>query len=261
VSEVTAAEPALVRRRVEGAVATLTLDSPANRNALSRRLVAELDAALDAAVADPTVRVIVLTGAGPAFCAGADLAEQRSAAPDDPPLGRLPALMQRIWSAPQPVVARLNGPVRAGGVGLAAACDLVVAPDEATFAFTEVRLGVVPAMIAVPVLRRLTPQVAHRLFLTGDTFAARTAYDIGLIDVVADPGGLDAATDGLVGRLLRGGPEAIALTKPLRDLAGAPADEVFPRLIRLSAERFASAEGQEGLRAFAEKRDPSWVGP
>jgi methylglutaconyl-CoA hydratase len=250
----------LVRRTVRRGVATLTLNSPRNRNALSRRLLAALEAELIHAIDTPDVRAIVLTGAGPAFCAGADLKEQRDADPADPPLARLPELMQLMWGCPQPIVGRLNGPARAGGVGLLASCDLVVAPADATFAFTEVRIGVVPAVISVPLSRRLAPQAMHRLFLTGETFDAATAQRIGLVDEVADPAALDAAVTRVVDELLRGAPEALAITKSLAHTIGRlPPPEGFAQVAALSAERFASAEGQEGMRAFAEKRDPSWV--
>lgn len=255
-------ESSLVRLEVEGGVATITLDSPGNRNALSHALVGQLGAAVDAAAATPEVRVILLTAAGPVFCSGADLKEQRQAAEtgSQVPLTALPTVFKKLWACPQPVVCRLNGLARAGGVGLLAACDLVVAPADVSFSFTEVRLGVVPAVIAVPVLRRLAAQTAHRLFLTGEVFDAIYAAGIGLVDEVAMEGELDGAVGRVVESLLRGAPEALALTKQLSRTVGAmPIDEAFDRMTQLSAKRFASAEGQEGMRAFAEKRDPSWL--
>src|SRR5690606_3780786 len=156
----------LVHRNVEDGVATVTLDSPRNRNALSARLLADLDAHLKAALADDAVRVIVLTGTGPVFCSGADLKEQRD--PDSAPVtASMPDVLTMIWESPKPVVCRLNGTARAGGIGLVTACDFAIAPDTATFAFSEVRLGVVPAMIAVPVLRRVNPRAAAEYFMTG----------------------------------------------------------------------------------------------
>ncbi len=255
----------LVKLKVADGVAVVTLDSPRNRNALSQQLLVDLDAALDAAITDEAVRVIVLTGEGPAFCAGADLKEQRAARESGAgsPISALPGIFSKLWECRQPVVCRLNGPVRAGGVGLMASCDLVVAPTDATFSFTEVRLGLVPAVISVPVLRRVPVQQVHRLFLTGEVFGAVTAREIGLIDVVAGEGGsdaLDAGVGEIVGMLMRGATEALALTKQLSRTIGALApDEAFARLTLLSEERFASAEGQEGMSAFAEKRDPSWI--
>jgi methylglutaconyl-CoA hydratase len=252
----------LVQLKVADGVAVVTLDSPRNRNALSRQLLADLEAALDDAIVGSGVRVIVLTGNGPAFCSGADLKEQREARQTGTasPLSVLPRIFTKIWECPQPVVGRLNGPVRAGGVGLIASCDLVVAPANVTFSFTEVRLGLVPAVISVPVLRRVPAQQAHRLFLTGEVFGAGTARDIGLIDEVAGEGALDAATDKVVEILLRGAPEALAMSKQLaHGIAALPPGEAFPRLTAISEERFASDEGQEGMNAFAEKRDPSWI--
>lgn len=224
-------------------------------------MLADLVKALDSAAADPALRVIVLTGAGPAFCSGADLKEQREARGDGmSPLALLPGIFLKLWSCPQPVVCRLNGPVRAGGMGLVASCDLVVAPATVSFSFTEVRLGVVPAVVSVPVLRRVAPQAAHRLFLTGEVFGAALACEIGLVDEVATDGELDTRVAGVVAKLMRGSPEALALTKGLAHTIGAlPPEQAFEQLTRLSEQRFASAEGQEGMLAFAEKRDPAWL--
>jgi len=182
----------LVRLEVADGVATVVLDSPHNRNALSRRLLNDLSSALAAATAHPGARVIVLTGAGTVFCSGADLKEQREAnvaGGQAQPINDLPAILMTLWTCPQPVVCRLNGPARAGGVGLLASCDLVVAPAEVTFSFTEVRLGLVPAIITVPLLRRIAPQALHRLFLTAEVFSAARAQDIGLVDAVAAAAG------------------------------------------------------------------------
>lgn len=248
----------LVRLDVVDGVATVTLDSPPNRNALSRRLLADLSVALDEAVAGS--RVIVITGAGPVFCSGADLKEQRTAASEGSPLTALPDILTTLWSCPQPVVCRLNGPARAGGVGLLAACDVVVAPEAVTFSFTEVRLGVVPAVISVPILRRVPAQAAHRLFLTGELFDATRAREIGLVDEVCADGELDARVQQVVAMLMCGAPEALALTKQLaRTVARLEPAEAFEWLAKLSEQRFASAEGREGMAAFAEKRDAAWI--
>lgn len=246
----------LVRLTAEGGVATVTLDSPRNRNALSRRLVAELRETLAAVVEDDSVRVVVLTGTGPVFCAGADLKEQ--SAGDPPP--DVPGLLSLIWDSPKPVVARLNGPARAGGLGLVTACDIAVGPDTATFAFSEVRLGVVPAMIAVTCLRRLDPRAAAEYFLTGEVFDARRAQEIGLLNRAVPADGLDATVAHYTGMLLRGAPEALAIAKRLpRMVPGATVEEDFARMAGLSAERFASEEAREGIAAFLEKRDPRWI--
>jgi methylglutaconyl-CoA hydratase len=246
----------LVRLADDGGVATITLDSPRNRNALSRRLVSELREALTAALGDDGVRVIVLTGTGTVFCAGADLKEQSAGEP--PP--DVPGLLRLIWDSPKPVVARLNGPARAGGLGLVTACDLAVAPDTATFAFTEVRLGVVPAMIAVTCLRRMDPRAAAEYFLTGEVFDARRAQEIGLVNRAVPAGELDAAVAHYTGMLLRGAPRALAIAKTLpRVVPALDVEEGFARMAELSAERFGSDEAKEGIAAFLEKRDPRWL--
>jgi methylglutaconyl-CoA hydratase len=246
----------LVRLTGEGGVATVTLDSPRNRNALSRRLVAELREALTAALGDEGVRVIVLTGSGTVFCAGLDLKEQSAGEP--PP--DVPGIVRLIWDSPKPVVARLNGPARAGGLGLVTACDLAVAPDTATFAFTEVRLGVVPAMIAVTCLRRMDPRAAAEYFLTGEVFDARRAQEIGLVNRAVPAGELDATVAHYTGMLLRGAPQALAIAKTLpRVVPALEVEEGLARMAELSARCFASDEAKEGIAAFLEKRDPRWL--
>ncbi|WP_327046581.1 enoyl-CoA hydratase-related protein [Microbispora sp. NBC_01189] len=252
----------LVRWERAGGVATITLDSPHNRNALSSRLLARLDEALSWALDEPAVRVIVLTGAGPVFCAGADLKEQRGGgAPVTAPVTvSFPAVMLRIWESPKPVVCRLNGTARAGGLGLVAACDFAIAPQSASFAFTEVRLGVVPAMIAATCLRRLEPRAAAEYLLTGEVFSAARAVEIGLLTRAVPEEDLDAMVAHYTGMLLRGGPEALAITKRLvREVPLMPVEAGLREMAALSAERFASEEGQEGIRAFAEKRPAAWV--
>ncbi|GAA4635433.1 enoyl-CoA hydratase family protein [Actinoallomurus vinaceus] len=246
----------LVRLAAEGGVATVTLDSPRNRNALSRRLVTELREALTDVTADDAVRVVVLTGTGPVFCAGLDLKEQSAGEP--PP--DVPGLLALIWDSPKPVVARLNGPARAGGLGLVTACDIAIAPDTATFAFSEVRLGVVPAMIAVTCLRRMNPRAAAEYFLTGEVFDARRAQEIGMLNRAVPPEELDATVAHYTGMLLRGAPEALAFAKRVpRTVPGPSVEEDFARMGELSAERFASEEAREGIAAFLEKRDPRWI--
>jgi methylglutaconyl-CoA hydratase len=239
-------------------IATITLDSPANRNALSSGLLTELRAALTGALSDPGVRVIVLTGAGPAFCSGADLKESRtnpSAAPE-----LFPKILQLIWDGPKPVVCRVNGSARAGGIGLIAACDIAVAAESATFAFSEVRIGVTPAIIAVTCLRRMEPRAAAEYFLTGEAFGAPRAAQIGLLTRAVPETELDEQAGRYAGLLLRGAPGALAATKiVLREAGTLPVAEGLARMARLSADRFASAEGQEGMAAFAERRDPSWA--
>ncbi len=248
----------LVRRQAAGQVAPITLDSPANRNALSAGLLTQLHDALAGALADPAIRVIVLTGSGPVFCSGADLTESRQRPAAAPAL--FPQILQLIWDSAKPVVCRANGSARAGGIGLIAACDIAIAAESATFAFTEVRIGAAPAIIAVTCLRRMLPRAGSEYFLTGETFDAERAAQIGLLTAAVAEAELDAATGRYVSLLLRGAPGAVAATKAiLREVPGLPVADGLARMAELSASRFASAEAQEGMAAFAEKRQPSWV--
>jgi methylglutaconyl-CoA hydratase len=250
----------LVHLDVEAGTATITLDSPRNRNALSRQLRGELLAHLDTALGDDAVRVIVLTHTGPVFCSGMDLRESRDQGADDQGVNEMPRILQAVWDSEKPVIARLAGPARAGGVGIVAACDIAVAAREATFAFTEVRIGVVPAVISVTVLPRLLPRAAHELFLTGETFDADRAVAVGLLNSAVDADALDAEVARFRDMLARGAPNALAATKAL--LRRNPAEHMsddFAAMLQVSAEHFASAEGQEGMASFAEKRPASWV--
>jgi methylglutaconyl-CoA hydratase len=248
----------LVRTERRGAAAVVTLDSPRNRNALSRALVEQLHAALTAAVEDTAVRVVVLTGAGPVFCSGADLKEQ--AAGGAPGLVGLPEVLTLLLEGPKPVVARVNGPARAGGLGLLASCDLAVGLRSATFGFSEVRIGVAPAVISVPCLRRMDPRAARELFLTGEPFDGERALSAGLLDRAVAEDELDSTVDDLVERLSYGGPEAVAATKRLlAEVPGPSLADDFRRMAALSAERFGSDEAREGMTAFREKRPPAWL--
>lgn len=254
----------LVRAAVDRGVATLTLDSPHNRNALSERLRVDLAAALAAAADDEGVRAIVLTGAGPAFCAGADLKEvaaehagTRSADPDAP---GLPELFSAIMDSPKTVVAKVNGPARAGGLGLVAAADIAIAADTATFAFTEVRIGVAPAVISVPVAERMHNRQLTRYFLTGETFDAATAAASGLITQAVAVEELDAAVETVLDGLRAGAPSALAATKELLGAPGRGARKTaFETMGERSREFFASDDAAEGRAAFFAKRPPRWV--
>ncbi|MGY1603047.1 enoyl-CoA hydratase-related protein [Geodermatophilus sp. SYSU D00815] len=242
---------------VERGVATLTLDSPANRNALSRAMRAQLRAALTEALADDAVRVVVLDHTGRVFCSGMDLSEAAGGGVQDQGVREFPEILEAIWSSPKPVLAAVRGPARAGGVGLLAACDVVVAGRSATFAFSEVRIGVVPAVISAVVLPRMVPHVAHRLMLTGEVFDAAAAAAGGLVDLVTADDEVSAVVAQQVGALAAGAPAALAETKGLLR-AGAPPLR-FDELLELSARFFASEEGQEGIAAFREKRPARWV--
>jgi methylglutaconyl-CoA hydratase len=195
------------------------------------------------------VRVVVLDHTGPVFCAGMDLTEPPDAVKE------LPHILERIWTHPKPVVAKLAGPARAGGIGIVAAADIAVATHDATFAFTEVRLGVVPGVISVILRARLLARAMHELLLTGETFDATRAVAIGLLNSAVPAHQLDAEVQHYTDMLVKGGPEALALTKQLlRD----PTTD-FAAMQELSATRFASTEAQEGIRSLTTKRPPSWI--
>ncbi|TDC29923.1 enoyl-CoA hydratase-related protein [Micromonospora sp. KC213] len=251
----------LVRVATARGVTTLTLDSPHNRNALSTPLMTELLAGLAAAVADDTVRVVVLDHTGPVFCSGADLKETAAAyASGSVPAGMLGDVLAAVWECPKPVLAKVAGPARAGGLGLIAAADLAVCAEEATFAFTEVRIGVVPAVISATVLPRLLPRAAAELYLTGDTFDGRRAAEIGLVTAAVPAAGLDAAVERFAASLVRGAPGALAGAKELlRRPPGADLRTEIAALSAVSTTFFLSAEGREGVAAFREKRDAAWV--
>ena len=242
-----------------GGVTTLTLNRPDRRNALSLRLIDDLLAALAAAAADDAVRVVVLSHAGTVFCSGVDLTET-AAQGETLPADRLGGVLAAVWECPKPVVARVGGPARAGGLGLIAAADIAVCAEDATFAFSEVRLGVIPAVISSTVLRRVAPRAAAELYLTGDVFDGRRAAAIGLVTAAVPGIELDEAVDRYCRSLVRGGPAALAGTKELlqrRPDATVRADAAA--LTAISSGYFRSDEGREGVAAFREKRDARWV--
>lgn len=240
---------------VAGGVATITLDSPANRNALSRALMADLRAHVHRAGADPGVRVVVLGHTGSTFCSGMDLKESAAATAGTMPVLQLPAVLEELWTLPKPVIACVGGAVRAGGLGLLACCDIAVAGSGATFAFSEVRRGLVPAILVATVLPQLAPAAARELFLTGEVFDAGRAAAIGLVTAAAPD--VAAEVERLVDGLRQGAPGALAETKRL--VRGPFPHEQFARLQQVSARQFAGAEAHEGMAAFREKRPPAWV--
>ena len=230
----------LVNVVVADGVATITLDSPANRNALSQQLLADFHAALDTAESQ-RARVIVLAHTPPVFCAGADLKERSKGLVDSTSFVRA---MERLAST--------SGPVRAGGIGLMAACDLVVVDSSITFAFTEVRIGVAPATITWPILQRCGWSKLAGPYLTGEVFDALKALDMGLVTHITDD--VPGTTAELCRNILLGGPNAVAATKTL--LRGT---HTISELQTLSESLFTSDVGREGMAAFAEKRPPKWV--
>lgn len=235
----------------ESGITVLTLDVPETRNALSAGLVDAVADALAECGTDPEVRAVVLAHTGNTFSAGADLK-----APPDP--YALVALLRRIVELPKPVVARVDGHVRAGGLGLLGACDIVAVSEASDFAFTEVRLGLAPAVISLPLLPRVEPRAAGRCYLTGERFGAAEAVRMGLATVAAQE--VDEALTPVLGSLRRASPQGLAASKRL---VTARVLETFERdaedLVRRSAALFASAEAREGMTAFLERRDPAWV--
>ncbi len=260
-----------VRYAVTDAVATLTMDQPHNRNALTPALMAGLGQGLEAALADESVGVVVLTNDGPAFCAGADLSGGSPAAPAGPAGGKrrggarrdgLAELLAAIQDSTKPVVARIAGHCVAGGIGLAAACDISLADDAAKFGFTEVRIGVAPAIISVVCLPKLRRADALELFLSGERISAGRAAEVGLITRAVPAADLDAEVAAVVAKLLAGGPSALAAAKRLvYTIPGMDREAAFTRTTEVSQALFASAEAAEGMAAFREKRLPSWAPP
>jgi len=255
-----------VERRA-GGVVWLTLDRPEIHNAFDDRLIVELTADLAQLGEDDAVRVVVLTGAGRSFSAGADLNWMRRTstygeAENLADARALARLMQTLNELPKPTVARVNGAALGGGAGLVACCDIVVASERAVFGTTEVRLGLIPAVIGPYVLAAVGPRHARRLMLTGERITATEAARLGLVHEVVPAGQLDEATLRVVDELLKGGPAALAAAKRLiQGLAGRP---IEPALIDDTARRIAALratpEAREGVGAFLEKRAPDWLG-
>ncbi|HET6874458.1 MAG TPA: enoyl-CoA hydratase-related protein [Acidimicrobiales bacterium] len=246
----------LVTRADRLGAAVLTLDSLANRNALSRQLVADLGGHLSAAAADDGVRVVAITATGGTFCAGADLS--------DPPVqagqGSFADVLEQLWSYPKPVVVAVNGHVRAGGFGLVASADICISSDAATFAFTETRLGLVPAIISVPCLRRMTAAAATRFLLTGEQFGPAEAVSAGLVWEVVPDAELGSALDEVLGQFRTCEPEALRVTRELlRQIPAMTVQEGFSRAAAISAATFGSETAAEGIASFREKRPPRWA--
>ena len=241
----------LVRTAHHRGITTLTLDSPANRNALSAALVGELRDALDRCGKDDTVRAVVLTHTGTTFCAGADLRD-----PPDPQA--LVDLLRQLLELPRPVVARVTGHVRAGGLGLLGACDIAAAGPEATFALTEVRIGVVPAVISLTLRPRTDPRALARYYLTGERFGSAEAARIGLLTTAGAD--VDEVLEPVLDGLRRASPRALAETKHLLTSKVLESFDLDAgELTRLSSRLFASADAREGMTAFLERREPGWV--
>jgi enoyl-CoA hydratase len=247
----------LVHLVIEGGIATITLDSPHNRNALSSRLVTELTDRLRAAGDDASARAVVLTHTGSTFCSGADLSEARSGSMSGT-ASTLLTVIRAIIDLGKPVIAKIDGNARAGGVGLIAACDIVVAGPSCSFALTEVRLGLAPAVISVALLPRIEARAASRYYLTGERFDTADALRIGLVTIAAAH--VDEAVAAVAGQLLLGSPQGLAESKRLTTTRVREAiDRDGDRMVELSARLFASEEAHEGMVAFLERRPPRWA--
>jgi enoyl-CoA hydratase/carnithine racemase len=238
--------------------ATLTLNRTDVRNALTPDLLEGLADALRRAIADDSVRVIILTNSGHVFCAGADLSAGRAATP--PPSAGLDDILTAMMDSPKPIVGRVAGHCMGGGVGLAAACDISIAHEAVRFGFTEVRIGVAPAVVSVVCLPKLRRSDALELFLTGERIDAARAADVGLITAVVAEDELDDAVESLVRKLAAGGPGALAAAKGLVfAVPGMERSAAFAWTTSLSGELFSSEEASEGMAAFRDKRSASWV--
>ena len=252
---------------VDGPVGILTLNRGDRHNAFDETLIEELTLGLDELEADPRVRVVVLSAVGKSFCAGADLNWMKRAAgygPDEnlADAKKLAELMRTLNELRKPTVARIQGPAYGGGVGLVACCDIALATFDAQFALTEVKLGLIPAVISPYVIAKLGEKYARRYFLSAERFSASEAYRIGLVhEIVPDDAGLDEAVGEIVDLLLKNGPAAMAAAKQL--VAGVVNQPFSGALIDYTAQAITRAragdEGKEGISAFLEKRQPNWI--
>ena len=252
---------------VNAGVATLTLSQPEIRNAFSDVVIAEITAAFAEVGQRDDVRAVVLAAEGPAFCAGANLNWMRAMADytreeNLADAGKLAAMLHTIATCPHPTIARVQGDVYAGGMGLVAACDMAVAVQEAHFCLSEVKIGLIPATIAPYVLRAMGTRAGQRYFLTGERFDAAEARRSGCVHHVVAADDLDSAVDGLLKHLLSAGPAAVRACKRLvDDVAGREINAALvARTVECIADIRASAEGKEGVQAFLNKRKPNWLG-
>jgi methylglutaconyl-CoA hydratase len=246
--------------------AWITLNTPHNHNALSLELCTALDESVAKALSDPGVRTLVLTGVGKTFCAGADLksggggAARGAGSGSDRPRSRFVSSIEKLWNASKPVVGRFQGNAFGGGLGLMAACDIGIAVDSGRYAFTEVRLGLMPAIISVFVLRKMNLADATLYFLTGERFTAEQAKAMRLVHYAVPEAELDGTVERVLDSLRQGGPIALRECKQLlRRIPLMSVPDGLDSAERRIGELFASDEGQEGMAAFAAKRKPNWV--
>ena len=251
---------------VQDSVARIVLNRPERHNAFDDRMIAVLDDRLDEVARRSDVRVVVLAANGKSFSAGADINWMKrmagySQAENEADAQALGGMLAKLYRMPKPTVALIQGGVYGGGLGLVAACDIAITAEDADFALSEVRLGLIPAVISPYVIAAIGPRVARRYFLTAERFGAAEAHRIGLVHEVVPSSDLSAASDRLLKQLLAGGPEAIGRAKQLiSDVAGRTLDDtLIADTARRIAEARASTEGVEGLSAFLERRKPSWM--
>jgi len=245
---------------VAAGVATITLNRPERKNSLGDELVNSLADNLDRALADDEARVIMLTNNGNTFCAGADLKATTPGVAKTEVRRTFVDVFGQILDSPKPVIGKINGHATGGGVGLVAACDISVMRDDAKIGFTEVRIGVAPAVISVVCLPKMRRADALELFLTGDRITPARAAEVGLINAVANPEDLDTTVEGYLSMIVRGGPNALAASKDLvYRVADLDRDEAFAWTAVRSRELFQSDEAAEGIAAFRERRDAPWV--
>lgn len=254
-----------VRLSRDGPVARVQLARPEVRNAFDDLLIAELTATFEALARDPDARVVVLSGDGPTFCAGADIEWMRRAggysrAENEADAERMAGMLLSIDICPKPVIALVQGAALGGGVGLVAAADIAIAAETAVFSLAEAKLGILPSVISPYVLRAIGPRAARDLFLTADRFDAREAHRLGLVHGVVAQDQLEAAGEKKIESLLTSGPQAVEAAKQLiAKVAGQSPQEAMALTVRTIAERRASDEAREGLTAFLEKRRPTWA--
>ncbi len=245
-------------------VARVRLARPEVRNAFNADMIGELRRAIGGLATDDSVRVIVLTGGGTAFCAGADLSWMREIVRFSHEQNLRESLdlagcLHDLYSVPKPTIARVNGPAIGGGTGFVSACDIAVASTDARFGLSEVKIGVVPAVISPYVVRRIGESRARQYFLTGERFDARRAAEIGLVNLAVEPADLDRRVGEIVSALLSSGPEALAKAKELLSrVPGMSFDEARRFTAEMIARLRVSDEAQEGMTAFLEKRKPKW---
>ena len=256
--------PVLVTDR-DDVILRLTLNRPEVRNAFDDEVIAALTTAGRQAAADKTIRAIVLSGNGKAFCAGADLAWMSKAIDYNREDNRrdaedLARMLETLDALPVPLIARVHGAALGGGVGLVAVCDIVVAADDCTFGFPEVKVGIIPAVVSPYVVHKIGPSAARELFLTGARFSARRARRVGLVHKIVAATDLDETVAGNIRDLLPSGPAAVAAAKALvKEVGGSRSEDMIGLTTTRIAEQRVSAEGQEGMRAFLEKRKPGWA--